>query len=97
MGGVIAGLGAALSSSLGQLLLLLFFISAVAFIGVFFSGLPEIEYIIVLAVNAIIALAILRWWQYIVILPGIFMGYFWGSWMADILVRSNTEGKTESI
>ena len=52
-----------------------------------------IEYIIVLIVTAVIALVVAPLWKYIVTLPGIFMGYFWGSWMADILDRPNIERK----
>ena len=51
----------------------------------------QFEYIIVLIVSALFALVVAHLWKYIVTLPGIFMGYFWGSWVADILDRPNIE------
>jgi hypothetical protein len=91
LGGFIAGFGASVFVSKIHLLLLLFAVTTVGFIGVHFSGLPLIEYILVLIVTAVIALVLIPLWKYIVIFPGIFMGYYWGAWMADTLDRQITE------
>ncbi|MFC1743472.1 hypothetical protein ACFL35_05705 [Candidatus Riflebacteria bacterium] len=64
-------------------------VTIIAFNGIYFSGLPPIEYIILLVIAVVLCLCNLPARKYVVILPGIFMGYFWGCWLAEILDRPN--------
>jgi len=61
----------------------------IAFIGIFFSRLPYLEYVVMLSITTVAIYFAATTWQYIIVLSGVAMGYFWGNWVANILDRPN--------
>ena len=63
----------------------------IAFIGIFFSRLPYFEYIVMLGITTVAIYFAAPTWQYIIVLSGVWVGYFWGNWVARILDRPNVD------